>query len=114
MTYESGNTLGYKHSSFQSKNIMSSQTPRLKEAEEARSICISIENLECAGELSSALTAHASAMTEVYRDLLKLTNANVNDEDQYAVLFSRAASFTTWYKARKKIANSMKLAASSQ
>lgn len=93
---------------------MSSQTPRLKEAEEARSICISIENLECAGELSSALTAHASAMTEVYRDLLKLTNANVNDEDQYAVLFSRAASFTTWYKARKKIANSMKLAASSQ
>ena len=74
---------------------MSSRFPRLKEAEEARSLCISIENLECAGELSSALTAHASAMTEVYRDLLKLTNASVNDEDQYTVLFSRAASYSS-------------------
>ena len=93
---------------------MSSRFPRLKEAEEARSLCISIENLECAGELSSALTAHASAMTEVYRDLLKLTNASVNDEDQYTALFSRAASYSSWYKARKKIANSMKSAASAQ
>ncbi|CAL1128802.1 unnamed protein product [Cladocopium goreaui] len=55
----------------------------LKEAEEARTLCISIEGLECATELQTALTTHSSAMTNLYRDLHQLTSQEVNDLSKY-------------------------------
>ena len=87
--------------------------PRLKEAEGARTTCVSIENLECSGQLRGALLQHADAMTEVYRNLNKMVADGVNDENQYAPLFEKAQGFSAWYKARKKVANSMKSAAAS-
>ena len=84
---------------------------RLKEAEDARSVCISIESLECSKDLIVALLAHADAMTEIYRNLNRLISEQVNDEASYAELFQRASNYSTWYKARKKVANSMKSAA---
>ena len=42
--------------------------PRLKEAEDARTTCVSIEGLECSAGLRDALIAHADAMTELYRN----------------------------------------------
>ena len=86
--------------------------PRLKEAEDARTTCVSIENLECSEQLRGALLQHADAMTEVYRNLNKMVNEGVNDESQYVGLFAQAQNFSSWYKARKKVANSMKSAAS--
>lgn len=85
--------------------------PRLKEAEEARTLCISIENLECAGELTTALQTHSTAMTALYRDIHVLTQADVNDISQYQTLFDKATNFQSWFKSRKKVANSMKQAA---
>ena len=85
--------------------------PRLKEAEDARTTCVSIENLECSDQLRGALLQHADAMTEVYRNLNKMVADGVNEESQYAALFGQAQSFSSWYKARKKVANSMKSAA---
>lgn len=87
--------------------------PRLKEAEDARSTCVAIENLECSGQLRDALVQHATAMTELYRKLNKLVTDQVNDETVYSPLFDQASSFSAWYKARKKVANSMKAAATS-
>eukprot|EP00435_Cladocopium_sp_Y103_P009061 s4443_g2.t1 len=86
---------------------------KLKEAEEARSTCVSIENLECSSELREALLQHATAMTEIYRNLSEMVADQINDESAYLPIFERATSFTNWYKARKKVANSMKAAASS-
>ena len=86
---------------------------RLKEAEEARSTCVSIENLECSSELREALLQHAASMTEIYRNLSKMVADQVNDESLYLPIFDKATSFSNWYKARKKVANSMKAAASS-
>ncbi|CAJ1384001.1 unnamed protein product [Effrenium voratum] len=88
--------------------------PALKEAEEARSLRISIEELECSAELCEALTIHADAMVEIYRELNKLTAASVNIEDAYASIFETASSYTAWYKTRKKVAMSMRQAAETQ
>lgn len=84
---------------------------RLKEAEDARTTCVSIEGLECAGQLISALNHHAEAMTGLYRSLNKLIGEQVNDEPSYAELFAKATSWSGWYKSRKKVANAMKAAA---
>ncbi|CAK9018454.1 Nipped-B-like protein B [Durusdinium trenchii] len=83
----------------------------LKESEEARTLCVSIEGLECAGELVKALTAHAGAMVKLYRQLHQYTIQNVNDQSVYDPIFDQATSYTSWFKARKKVANSMKQAA---
>lgn len=85
--------------------------PRLKEAEDARTTCVSIEGLECSAGLRDALVQHADAMTELYRTLNKMVADQVNDDASYEPIFQRAASFSSWYKARKKVANSMKAAA---
>ena len=83
---------------------------RLKESEEARSICISIEKLECAGELVGAMTKHAEELVALYRSLRELTGAGMNDEEKYEPLFHKAAALSDWFKARKRVANSMKAA----
>lgn len=57
------------------------------------------------------LVQHASAMTELYRTLSKMISDNINDA-QYSPVFDQATCFSNWYKARKKVANSMKAAAS--
>jgi len=85
--------------------------PRLKEAEDARTTCVSIEGLECSAGLRDALVQHADAMTELYRTLNKMVADQVNDDASYEPIFQSAASFSSWYKARKKVANSMKAAA---
>ena len=56
---------------------------------EARTLCISIEGLECASELQTALTTHSSAMTNLYRELHQLTSQEVNDQSKYQVLFDQ-------------------------
>ena len=89
-------------------------TPRLKEAEEARTLCISIEGLECAGELVSALTTHSTAMTALFRELNGHTMGGVNDLQIYQPLFEKATSYTNWFKSRKKVANTMKAAATTK
>ena len=35
----------------------------------------------------------------------------INDEAMYFPIFEKATTFSNWYKARKKVANSMKAAA---
>eukprot|EP00435_Cladocopium_sp_Y103_P025376 s3284_g6.t1 len=80
----------------------------LKEAEEARSLCVAIETLECSGELVSALTQHSSLMTDLYRQLNKLTTENVDDITVYQPLFDKAMQYSAWYAKRKNVANSMK------
>ena len=84
--------------------------PRLKEAEEARTLCVSIEGLECSGELRSALLAHADAMTSLYRQLNQLISRHVNDDSAYATYNEQAAQYSSWYKTRKRVANSMRAA----
>lgn len=88
-------------------------TLRLKEAEEARTICLSIEGLECSGELIEALGQHSTAMVELYRKLNGLISSGVEDESSYTVHFETATSYSAWFKSRKKVANSMKTAATS-
>lgn len=90
---------------------MAMRPPRLKEAEEARALCIAIEGLECAGELQSALTKHSEAMTDLYRELHQLTSSENDDTDKYQPIFEKATSYQNWFKARKKVANTMKAAA---
>eukprot|EP00438_Fugacium_kawagutii_P030698 Skav213052 [mRNA] locus=scaffold364:38558:43143:+ [translate_table: standard] len=85
----------------------------LKEAEDARTTCVSIEGLECSGQLRDALLQHATAMTELYRHLSKKVSDQINDESAYTALFDQASNYSAWYKARKKVANSMKAAATS-
>ena len=92
-------------------NLSLRPLPRLKEAEEARSLCVSIETLECSGELVKSLTDHATAMTNLFRDLNKLTNEGHDDEAIYMPLFEKAVQYQTWYVKRKKVAQSMKNAA---
>lgn len=85
----------------------------MKEAEEARTICLSIEGLECSGELRTALNQHATIMTDLYRKLTQLVGSNVDSEDAYREHFDAAANYTAWFKSRKKVANSMRSAATS-
>lgn len=85
----------------------------MKEAEEARTLNVSIEGLECSGELGKALTCHANNQTEMYRKLSHLVAQGVDDEATYRDLFEQAGALTTWFKARKKVANSMRMAAAS-
>ena len=86
---------------------------RLKEAEEARTLCVSIEGLECSKDMVDALQLHANSMTNLFRELTKLTNQKIDSESAYASLFGQAETFSAWYKSRRKVANSMKLAAGS-
>ena len=72
---------------------------------------ISIESLECSGELCGALSLHAQAMADLYRELNKLVMAGTNNEDAHATLFEKATSYSNWYKSRKRVANSMRQAA---
>ncbi len=75
-------------------------------------MCVSIEGLECAGEMVKALKDHSEHMTNIYRNLNQMTLNAVNDADRYAPLFDQATAGFSWYAARKKVANSMKAAAS--
>jgi len=75
-------------------------------------LCIAIEGLECAGELVKALTAHSEAMTALYRELHTHTGNGVDSESIYTPIFEKASNFSAWFKARKKVANSMKAASS--
>ena len=95
----------------QNKYICCFPSLRLKEAEDARTLCVSIEGLECSGQLRDALLQHASAMTDLFRQISKLTSENCNEEGVYQPLFDQATAYSTWYKSRKKVANSMKSAA---
>lgn len=83
---------------------------RLKQGEEARTLTISLEGLECAGELSAALTTHAEQLTVLYRELHALTTAGQENLDVYEPLFERATILKEWFQARKRVANSMKAA----
>ena len=76
---------------------------RLKEAEEARTLCIAIEGLEMAGELVQALQTHSTALTTLYRELHQLTTNEVNDINQYSKLFDQATQYQTWFKSRKRL-----------
>ena len=84
---------------------------RLKEAEDARTLCVSIEGLECSGQLREALLQHATAMTDLFRQLSKMTSDGINDENVYQPIFDQACNYSAWYKSRKRVANSMKSAA---
>lgn len=84
---------------------------RLKEAEEARTICMQIEGMECAGELITAMQQHSDAMAQLFRDIAKLTNENCDDEMAYEPLKQKATQWSAWFKSRKKVANSMRAAA---
>jgi len=84
---------------------------RLKDAEECRTMCVSIEGLECAGEMVKALTDHSVHMTSIYRNLNQLTLNGADDHATYAPLFDQATAGFGWYAARKRVANSMKAAA---
>ena len=81
---------------------------RLKEAEDARTLCVSIEGLECSGELATALVQHAEAMTGCYRQLVKMIQDGVDCETTYGPIFEQCHNYSCWYKSRKKVANSMK------
>ena len=72
---------------------------------------MSIESLECSGQLRTAMLQHADAMTELYRTLNKMIHDGTNDDETYAPLFEKAGTYSTWFKSRKKVANSMKAAA---
>lgn len=87
---------------------------RLKAGEESRTLCISIEGLDCAGELIGSLRTYADNMNSLYRDLHNLTQQNCNDENLYQPLFDKATEYDQWYRARKRVANSMRTAASRQ
>ena len=84
---------------------------RLKEAEEARTLCIAIEGLEMAGELVAALQTHSKCLTDLYRELHQLTTDGVDDPDKYQPYIARATQYQNWFKSRKKVANTMKTAA---
>ena len=86
---------------------------RLKEAGEARTLIVSIEGLECSEPLRNALDEHAKCMVDLYRKLTSLISSGVDDLQSYQEHFDNAVRYTAWFKARKKIANSMKTASSS-
>lgn len=50
-------------------------------------------------------------MTNLYRELHTHTTSNVDTIEVYEPLFERAASYTAWFRSRKKVANTMKSAA---
>ena len=64
-----------------------------------------------AGELVAALQDHSKSLTDLYRDLHKLTLDEIDDINQYQSYFDRATTLQTWFKARKRVANTMKAAA---
>ena len=74
-------------------------------------MCVSIEGLECAGEMAASLTQHSQSMTGLYPDLNRLTINGVDSMDQYEPLFAKASQYSAWYAKRKRVANSMKAAA---
>ncbi len=96
---------------FRTRTLCCFSYLRLKEAEEARTICVSIEGLECSGEMVKALQGHAECMTNIYRDLNRMTIAAIDDEASYADIFKKSAEYMSWYAKRKRVANSMKAAA---
>ena len=108
-----GSSLGMSYLHCTKKQITSSLHPRLKEAEDARTLCVSIENVECSGPLREALLQHASSMTELYRTLNQMVADGIADENSYSPIFERASNYSNWYKSRKRVANSMRAAASS-
>lgn len=83
----------------------------LKEGEEARSLAISIEGLECSGDVITTLQKHAANMTELYKEINAKILAGDNDENCYEKIYETQEGLNTWFKARKKIAKSMKAAA---
>ena len=85
----------------------------LKEGEEARSLAISITGLECSADLMALLEKHAANMTELYKDINAKILVGENEESSYEQIYKTQESFSTWFKARKKIAKSMKSAAES-
>ncbi len=74
-------------------------------------MCVSIEGLECAGEMVTSLTQHSQSMTGLYRDLNRMTINGVDSMDQYEPVFAKAKEYSAWYAKRKRVANSMKAAA---
>ena len=50
-------------------------------------------------------------MTSIYRNLNQLTLNGADDHATYAPLFDQATAGFGWYAARKRVANSMKAAA---
>lgn len=74
-------------------------------------MCISIEGLECADALVGALQTHNSAMTALFRELNGHTMNGVDSLEIYQPLFDKATAYTNWFKSRKKVANTMKAAA---
>lgn len=75
---------------------------------------MSIEGLECSTEMITALKKHADDMTDMFRQLNLHTQAKTDDEATYSPLFQKASEMSAWYVKRKKVANSMKAAATSQ
>ena len=60
-----------------------------------------------------ALEQHSTAMVELYRKLNQLISSGADDEASYKIHFEAATSYSAWFKSRKKVANSMKVAATS-
>ena len=56
---------------------------------------------------------HADVMTELYRGLNKMIHDGINADVPYGPFFEKALNYSTWFKSRKKVANSMKAAATS-
>ena len=52
-------------------------------------------------------------MTDLYRELNKLTLNGCDDITIYQPIFDQASQYSSWYVKRKKVANSMKAAAAS-
>ena len=82
----------------------------MKEAEEARTLKLSIEGMECSGELMTALEGHANTLTELYRKIHGLIVQGVDTMESYQVHVDQAAALKDWFKSRKKVAQSMKSA----
>ena len=87
---------------------------KLKEAEEARTLCIAIEGLEMSADLVKALQSHSDCLTVLYREVHKLTVDQVDDIAQYQGFFDQATQYQSWFKERKRVANAMKQAAAKQ
>lgn len=106
----------YVHISINVSQLIVSIAPsvllRLKEAEEARTLCIAIEGVEMSGELVKALTTHSDAMTGLYRELNQLITQECDDQAKYDPIFQQATICQNWFKSRKRVANTMKAAAS--
>ena len=83
----------------------------LKECEDARSLALSIDGLECSGELQEGLTVHADSLTKLYKQINDMILQGVNEGSQYKPIFDTHDQLSNWFKHRKRIAKSMKSAA---